>query len=208
MGAITGTPKRIGIFGGTFDPPHVGHVRVAADVADHLSLDRVIWIPARISPFKRDDDATDPQVRLEMVRAAVASQPRFQVDDRELRRPGPSWTVDTLEELRAEHPDAALFLIIGADQFAAFGRWRDAQRILRLATLAVMNRAGSSPRPFASDVAADVPGLAEAVVFVPVRDVHVSSTDVRARVRAGKDVSDQVPEGVERIIRGRGLYAD
>ncbi len=208
MGAIAGTPKRIGIFGGTFDPPHLGHVRVAADVADHLELDRVIWIPARVSPFKRNEDAADSRVRLEMVRAAAKSDPRFQVDDRELRRPGPSWTVDTLEELRAEHPDAELFLIVGADQFAAFGRWRDTRRILRLAGLAVMNRAGSSPRPFAPEVAAAVPGLSEAVVFVPVTDVHVSSTDVRARVRAGKDVSDQVPEGVAGVIRRRGLYAD
>lgn len=207
MGAIPGTPERIGIFGGTFDPPHSGHVRVAADVADRLSLDRVLWIPARVSPFKRDEATSHPEIRLEMVRAATASRPRFQVDDRELLRPGPSWTVDTLEELRAEYPDAELFLIVGADQFAAFPRWRGAERIVRLARLAVMNRAGASPHDVASDVVAAVPGLSQAVVFVPVTDVDVSSTGVRALVGAGGALSDEVPEGVARVIRSRGLYA-
>ncbi len=207
MGATHGTPRRIGIFGGTFDPPHSGHVRVAGDVADHLSLDRVIWIPARVSPFKRDRGGTAPGVRLEMVRAAVAPCARFRVDDREIHRPGPSWTVDTLEELRSEHPDAELFLILGADQFSQFGRWREAERIVRLAKLAVMNRAGTSPLAAAPEVSEAVPGLSDAVVFVPVADVDVSSTGVRALVRRGGDPAAQVPEEVARVIRSRGLYA-
>ena len=208
MGATTGTPQRIGIFGGTFDPPHSGHVRVAADVADRLSLDRLIWIPARVSPFKRDTESTAPEVRLEMVRAAAALDPRFRVDDRELRRPGPSWTVDTVEELRAELPDAELYRIVGADQVAEVGRGREAERIVRFARLAVMNRAGTSPRSAAPEVTEAVPGLSDAVVLVPVSDVDVSSTGVRALVGAGGDPTRQVPPGVARVIRSRGLYAD
>ena len=208
MGATTNTPERIGVFGGTFDPPHVGHVRVAADVADALSLDRILWIPARVSPFKREEETSAADVRLEMVREAVAADPRFDVDDRELRRSGPSWTVDTLVELRTEHPDAELFLVVGADQFAEFADWKDPERIVELARLAVMNRAGASPRPRALDVAAAVPGLADAVVFVPVTDVDVSSTAVRAAVARGGDPSHAVPDGVARVIRARGLYAD
>jgi nicotinate-nucleotide adenylyltransferase len=203
-----GTRERIGVFGGTFDPPHSGHLRVAGDVADQLSLGRVLWIPARRSPFKRDEECSSPEVRLEMVRSAVMTDPRFEVDDRELRRPGLSWTVETLEELRSEHPEADLFLIVGADQFLQFARWRGAERIVRLARVAVMNRAGISARAGSPDVIAAVPGLSDAVLSVPVTDVDVSSTDVRAVVRAGGDPSGMVPEEVERVIRERGLYAD
>ncbi|MEX2467629.1 MAG: nicotinate-nucleotide adenylyltransferase [Gemmatimonadota bacterium] len=197
---------RIGVFGGTFDPPHEGHVKVAADVADHLDLDRVLWVPARVSPFKREEEVSDPDVRLEMVRAAAALDARFEVDARELDRPGPSYTVDTLEELRDEHPDAELFLILGADQFEDFARWRAPERIVRVARLAVMNRAGTSARASAPEVAEAVPGLRDAVTFVPVRDVDVSSTGVRAAVRKGGDPAGSVPEGVARSIRARGLY--
>jgi nicotinate-nucleotide adenylyltransferase len=201
-------PERLGVFGGTFDPPHRGHVRVATDVADRLRLDRVLWVPARVSPFKREEAVTDAEIRLEMVRRAAELDPRFEVDARELDRPGLSYTVDTLEALRSEHPDAEIFLILGADQFQDFPRWREPERIVRVARLAVMNRAGTSPRSVAPEVADAVPGLEQAAVFVPVTDVDVSSTDVRARVAEGHDPGDQVPEGVADVICSRGLYVE
>lgn len=199
-------PERLGVFGGTFDPPHRGHVRVATDVADRLDLDRMLWVPARVSPFKREEAVTDAEIRLEMVRRAAELDPRFEVDARELDRPGPSYTIDTLEALRSEHPDAEIFLVLGADQFEDFPRWREPERIVRVARLAVMNRAGASPRSVAPEVAAAVEGLEQAAVFVPVTDVDVSSTGVRRRVAEGRDPADQVPRAVADVIRARGLY--
>lgn len=202
---MSGIP-RIGVFGGTFDPPHVGHVRVAADVADHLALDRVLWVPARVSPFKREAEISDADVRLEMVREATSLDPRFEVDTRELARPGPSYTVDTLEELRSEHPDAEVFLILGADQFEELARWRAPERIVRAARLAVMDRAGATVKDLFPMVSEAVPGVEGAATFVPVRAVDVSSTGVRAAVRSGRDPAGSVPESVARLIRARGLY--
>jgi nicotinate-nucleotide adenylyltransferase len=203
---MTRAAERIGVFGGSFDPPHTGHVRVVQDVADHLSLDRVLWIPARVSPFKDEAHTSPPDARLEMVREAATADPRFEVDARELGRPGPSYTVDTLEALRAEHPDAEIFLILGADQFEHFARWRAPERIVRAARLAVMDRDGASARVVAPEVADAVPGLEAGTTFVPVRRIDVSSTGVREAVGRGEDPADAVPAGVARVIRARGMY--
>lgn len=195
------SPHRIGIFGGTFDPPHVGHVVVARDVADALSLDRLLWVPARVSPHKLTRPVSPPALRLEMVRAAAAEDPRFQVSEVELGRPGPSYTVDTLRELRARWPAAALFLVLGADQLRVFAGWRDPGEILALATLALMDREGED----AAVVAPDLPGM-ERSVHVPVTRVDVSATRVRAAVAAREDVSGMVPAGVLAVIRRERLY--
>jgi nicotinate-nucleotide adenylyltransferase len=193
---------RIGVFGGTFDPPHEGHVTVAKDVADALGLDRVLWVVARVPPHKSGENVTDPALRREMVVAAAATDSRFEVSDVELDRPGPSWTVDTLRTLRALHPRAELFLILGADQLRAFASgWRDPEAILDLATLAVMDRAGES----AAMVAPDLPGM-ERTVHVPVTRIDVSSSQVRALLRAGRDVSHMLPSGVHDIIMREALY--
>jgi nicotinate-nucleotide adenylyltransferase len=188
---------RIGIFGGTFDPPHVGHVSVARDVADALRLDRVVWMPAGRPPHKERDRHAPAEDRLAMVRAAVAGEDGFEVDAREVERPGPSYTVDSVRELRAELPAAELFVIVGADQFRSFGGWRDPEGILEHARLVVMNRPGESEPPVDTD---------PRVLRVPVRQIDVSSTDVRERVCAGADPSPMVPDGVLEIIEERGLY--
>lgn len=193
--------RRVGVFGGTFDPPHVGHVAVVRDVADALSLERVLWVPAGVSPHKLDRPPSPAALRLEMVRAAASADPRFEVSDFETARPGPSFTVDTLRELRSRWTGTELFLILGADQLRVFASWHEAGEILRLATPALMDREGETT----SAVAPPLAGM-ERAVHVPVRRVDVSATQVRAAVAAGQDVSALVPAGVRDVIEREGLY--
>ena len=201
--APDGAPSlRLGLFGGTFDPPHVGHLAVARDVADALELDRLIWIPAGTPPHKAPAGVTPGSLRLEMVRAAVASDPRFRVSDTELLRDGPSFTVDTLRELSSQHPGAELFLVLGADQIRTFEHgWREPLEILRIATLVLMDREGE----VAPQVAPDLPGM-ERAIHVPVTRVDVSSSEIRRRVSSGEDVSPLLPPGVGEIVDREGLY--
>jgi len=194
--------SRVGLFGGTFDPPHSGHVAVAGDVADRLRLDRVLWIPAGEPPHKPASGVSPASDRLEMVREAVRADPRFEVSTVEIDRPGPSYMVDTVRALRSALPEAELYLIIGADELQDFGSWRAPDEIVRHVRLAVMDRAGD-PAEAHSHV---VPKGAEAI-FVPVRRVDVSSTEVRADVRAGRDPGDKIPPGVAAVIEREGLYS-
>ncbi len=211
--ALAVSPLRIGIFGGTFDPPHVGHVSAARDVADTLDLDRVLWLPAARSPHKPDQPLTSTELRLEMVRAIAGADDRFRVDDSEVRRAPPSYTVDTLEDLRRRHPDAQLYLIIGVDQYRAFDAWRDPERVRELATLAVMDRDGMPVEAveFEAVPASSAPRIStdagqKPIVGVPVHRVDVSSTTVRARAAAGLPLNGFVPDEVGKIIEREGLY--
>jgi nicotinate-nucleotide adenylyltransferase len=190
---------RIGVFGGTFDPPHVGHLLLASDAREALRLDSLIFIPAATQPFKIHTPAVaSPLDRLEMVRLAVADDANYTVDDTEIVRKGLSFTVDTLEHLSKKHPRAELFLLLGEDTLAGFDEWRNPVRIRELATLAVMRRTG----PEAAPVSPVAPGVKE----VSTRRVDVSSTEIRDRLRAGKSIKGFVPESVERFIDARGLY--
>ena len=192
--------RRIGIFGGTFDPPHVGHVSVARDVADALDLDEVVWIPAGRPPHKPGDGSAPAGVRLAMTRAAAVADPRFRVDDVEVRRAGPSYTVDTLRELRESTEAAELVLIMGHDQYRSLSAWRSPEEVRGLATLAVMDRGGEALAEAAED------GASGTLLRVPVGRVDVSSSDIRERIGRGEDVSAMVPEGVLQIVRAEGLY--
>ena len=190
---------RIGVFGGTFDPPHVGHLLMATDAREALELDRLIFVPAGAQPFKVDTPPiASGQDRLEMVRLAVADDANYVVDDAEINRKGLSFTVDTLEHLASRHTGSELFFLLGQDALAGFPKWRNPDRILELATLAVVTRSGA-------------PGVgelrgAEGLIRVSTRQVDVSSTEIRERRRAGKSIKGFVPESVERFIDVRGLY--
>lgn len=187
---------RLGIFGGTFDPPHLGHLVAASDAAVALELDRVLWIPAAVHPFKLGAVAASPEARLEMVRAAVEGDERFEACDLELRRQGPSYTVTTLRELHARHPGAELFFLTGADNLRELPQWREPDEVVRLARLVVVSRRGEG-----------VPaGLPYAAVAVPVTRVDVSSTEVRRRIAAGQTVRYLVPDAVRETIARLGLY--
>jgi nicotinate-nucleotide adenylyltransferase len=185
---------RLGVYGGAFDPPHLGHLVAASDACDALELDRLLWIPSAVHPLK--PVRTAAEVRLEMVRAAIAGDPRFAADDLELRRTGPSYTVDTLRELRRREPRAALFFLTGADNLRDLPRWREPDEIARLATLAVVSRAGES-------LPADAAYPATAVA---VTRVDVSSTEIRRRVAAGLSIRYLVPEAVRAVIERERLY--
>lgn len=189
---------RLGVYGGTFDPPHLGHLVAASDACDALGLDRVLWVPAAENPLKGGRVRTPAALRLEMVRAAVAGDPRFEADDLELRRGAPSYTVDTLRALGERHPGAALFLLAGADLLADLHRWRESAEVLRLATLSVMTRAGEGLPP-------DAP---HGAVPVKVTRVDVSATEVRRRAAAGRTIRYLVPEGVRAVVEREQPYRD
>lgn len=194
---------RLGVFGGTFDPPHVGHLLVASDAVEQLSLDRVVFVPAAEQPLKPGSRETPPADRLAMVRALVGDDPRFAVDPIEIDRGGLSYTVDTLGTLVARQPGAELFLLAGADVLATFAHWREPERIRRQATLVVLTRGGADGTA-PSEAPPDFPGGAP--LFLPTRRVDVSSTEVRARLAAGRPIRGFVPESVADLIRSAGLY--
>lgn len=191
---------RFGLLGGTFDPPHIGHLIAAQDALQVLALDRVALVPAATPPHKQDRPVTPVQHRLAMLRLACADDLRFTLETIELERIGPSYTVDTLRAL-ADRGDQ-LFLLIGADQYAEFGSWRDPDGVRRLATLGVMGRAGEVVPPAAG--AQDV-GF-RPVVQVPVTRIDVSSTMIRQAVAAGRSIRYLVPPAVEAYIREHRLY--
>lgn len=196
-------PLRLGVFGGTFDPPHDGHVAVAKDVADALGLHRLLWIPAGEPPHKSHREVTPASLRLEMVYAAVDADARFAVNECETMRAGPSYTVDTLNALRREFPDAVMYFIVGADEYNALATWREPEQVLELARLAVVDRGGTC----AADMIPDVVGAGD-VEFVPIERVDISSSQVRAYVGSGHDPADFVPPVVAAIIEREGLYRE
>lgn len=178
---------RLGVFGGSFDPPHVGHFLAAVDAAERLGLSRVIWVPAAHQPLKTAaPHAATAEQRYAMVVAAISADPRFSASRIEIDRPGLSYTVSTVEAFAREYPDAELFLLIGEDAWARFGEWREPERIRTLVQIEVLARRDDSA--YAGRV------------------VEVSSTEIRARVRAGKTVRGFVQDAVAEIIESEGLY--
>jgi nicotinate-nucleotide adenylyltransferase len=209
--------RPIGILGGTFDPIHFGHLRAAFELDELLDLDRVLFVPAADPPH-RGEPLADALTRLAMVRAAVEDQPGFVADDRELRREGPSYTVLTLEELRLEHGDRSLVLMLGMDAFLGLPTWHRWTELLKLAHLAVAHRPGAWPpvegelgellqarRAFKAEELASAPS---GRIFVhPGTQLDISSTHLRDALRAGKDPRYLMPEPVRRMIIARGMYA-
>lgn len=191
--------RRLGVFGGTFDPPHIAHLVVAIDVRDALELDEVLVVVAG-EPWQKVDHrrVSPPEVRLEMTRLAIEGVDRLVVCDLEVRRPGPSYTVDTLSELQRLHPDAELHLILGADAAAGLHSWERAEGLPGLCRIVVVDRPGiHTPVPAGFSVErVDAPRL------------DLSSTELRDRVAAGRSVRFLVPEPVRSFVERRELYGD
>lgn len=192
------TAKRIGLFGGTFDPPHNAHVALASLALEELALDELRWIPAG-EPWQKTRRVTPAAQREAMVRLAMQGEPRFVLDRCEIRRTGASFTLDTVRELQAAQPGNEWFLVIGQDQYANLHTWRDWRELLARVTLAVANRPGVAIEPHP-----DVKAAAQRVVPLPMLDI--ASTEIRARAAAGQDIADLVPAGVARYIEAHHLY--
>ena len=193
------SPVRLGVFGGTFDPPHVGHVTLTRELRESGVGDEILWIPVAIPPHKPSGPRTSPELRMEMVRAAIDGRANQSASNIELLREGPSYTVDTLRALRSEHPEVTPVLIMGSDQFAELAEWHKAEEVVQFADVCVLPRGGvelDSVRPRLSVVwcAADV------------ASIDVSSSGIRKRVREGRPYRHLVPEAVAEIIEREELY--
>ena len=195
--------KRIGVLGGTFDPIHVGHLAAARAAIDCAQLDRIIFVPTGRPPH-RPPTATEPGHRLEMTRLATSLDERFEVSDVEVKRPGRSFTSDTLRELHAQHPEDQLVLVLGWDAARLFKTWHEPDDVRRLATIAVVARPGSGS-PQQSDL--DAAGLdGDGVILCLVGTPDVSASEIRQDIKDGRSIEGKVPPAVERYIAAHRLY--
>lgn len=208
--------SRVGVFGGTFDPIHFGHLRPSLELRDVLGLDEVLFVPSRVPPH-RIQPRTPPEVRAQMVECAIAGVPGFTLDRRELERAGPSFTADTLVELHRERPADQLLLLLGMDAFLGFGGWHRPRLVLERAHLVVTHRPGwkmddaagrdglmrgricERPEALASEAAGKV-------LFVEVTQLEISATAVRVSAAANADIRYLVPEVVREFIEETGCY--
>jgi nicotinate-nucleotide adenylyltransferase len=196
--------RRVGIFGGTFDPIHLGHLHIADGLREKLGLDQIIWVVAGKPPHKRGQIVSDDDDRVAMVRLAVRDRPGHIVSRVEVDRPGPSYTADTLETLTAEMDPARYFFLMGEDSLRDFPTWRNPERILELADLGVVGRPGID-----TDLArltAELPSLAGKVHLASLAELPYSSSEIRQRVASGRPIDDLTVEPVVQYIRDHGLY--
>lgn len=198
-------PQRIGILGGTFDPPHVGHLWLASLAADTMQLDRVIFMPAAQPPHKQGRSISPIVDRLLMTRLAIGGNDRFELSTLEVGRTGPSYTVDSVEELRRTYDDAALFLIMSVDSLAQIDGWHEPERLLSLIEWLVGPRPGTPP-PDPEQLHQRFGAAADRIHLLDGPSLDVSATVVRERVAAGRTIRYLVPQAVEELIVERGLY--
>ena len=200
----------VGIFGGSFDPIHVGHLWIGEYAMDSLSLDQLRWVPAATSPLKPKGPSASDEQRCEMLRLAIAGRENQIIDDCELRRDGVSYSVDTVRDMQHRMPEAQLFLIIGSDSLATMKQWHQPEILLRCVRLAVVQRGGESEIDFSvlDGLATkdQIDAIRGNVIRMPV--IEVSSYEIRDRVRRGKSIRYLVPRAVEAYLRANNLYRD
>ncbi|MBN2304677.1 MAG: nicotinate (nicotinamide) nucleotide adenylyltransferase [Anaerolineae bacterium] len=203
--ANSDSPLRLGIYGGTFDPPHLGHLILAETAADTLALNRVLFVPAADPPHKESADVRTPvQHRLAMVERAVVDNPRFDLSRVDVDRPGPHYTADMLRLLRDEFPGAELYFLIGADSLRDLPAWSRPAEILEQAQLGVMRRPGVEPDLIA--LARVLPDLPARIAWIDAPLIDIAARDLARRIAAGTSVRYQVPDVVRAYIQEHGLY--
>jgi nicotinate-nucleotide adenylyltransferase len=197
---------RLGVLGGTFDPPHVGHLTLGQVAVDYLSLDKLLFIPAGQPWRKETREITAAGHRLTMIRLAIEGMDKFEASDIEVLRPGPSYIVDTLGELLGRYgPDTELYLIVGEDALLDMPSWEEPQRIIALAWLAVALRSPQRELDL-TDVEAAIPGISRRVIVLPMSFIDVSATAIRAWAKKGASLEGLVPPAVEAYIKAHALY--
>jgi nicotinate-nucleotide adenylyltransferase len=183
---------KIGIYGGTFDPIHHGHLILAREARELFGFEKVIFVPAAVSPFKSPPAAT-AQVRLSMLRAAIEGEPGFELDDCELRRPLPSYAIDTVEEIRNRNPDAQIYYLVGEDNLPTLQKWHRFNQLTKGVQFIVLDRTGAPPdHPYP----------------IVHRKIDISATEIRKRVASGQSIRYFVPQAVEEIIRRDKIYQE
>lgn len=185
--------KKVGIYGGTFDPIHCGHLILSREALEKLALDQIIFVPAAISPHKINMSPADPSVRAEMLRAAIEGETQFCLDELELERPTPSFTFDTMKELKKRHPHHQFFYLIGSDNLPRLNTWHRIAELRELVQFVVLHR-GLAP------VCCELPMIA--------RHIDISATEIRNRVASGRSIRYLVPPSVEEIIARHQLYRE
>jgi nicotinate-nucleotide adenylyltransferase len=192
-------PKKIGIFGGSFDPPHIGHLQVAHAAIRHLHLDRLYFVPARISPLKRNNHSTSATVRLALVKLAIGNTGGIRISNYEIKRNTISYTITTLKYFRKQFPKDSLYLIIGTDSASTFDAWKDPKEILHIASLVVYRRRGHTITSALLRTCAELTILKEPMI-------DISSSLIRRYLKEGKSVKSLIPSNVERYILKNDLY--
>ncbi len=199
---------RLGLYGGTFDPVHYGHLLLAEQCREQCRLDAVWFLPSGLPPHKQGAAITDGKRRLEMLELAVAGHPEFAVNGLELERSGPTFTVDTLQQLHDEQPERELFFLIGADSLVEFPTWRSPERIAELATLVAVNR-GGQPQPDLTTVREQLGDeFVSRIQFVTMPGLDLASREMRGRIHADRSIRFMTPRSVEMYIEQHGLYRD
>ena len=183
---------KIGIYGGTFDPVHQAHLILAREARERLGLDKVIFVPAAVSPFKKPA-AASAEIRLAMLRAAIEGEMGFTADDCELRRPPPSYTIDTVEDIKQREAAAEIHLLIGDDNVSELPKWHRFTELEKMVRFVVLNRTGTHASHSYSAV---------------LRRIDISATEIRKRVASGRSIRYLVPEAVEEIIHRENLYRE
>jgi nicotinate-nucleotide adenylyltransferase len=197
---------RLGILGGTFDPPHFGHLRLAEAALTQVSLDKVLFAPVGAQPLKQEERSSTPEHRVHMVELAIADNPRFALSRADLDRPGPHYTVDLLAIIQRQYPEAVLWFIMGEDSLGDLLRWRDPARVIQLARLAVLRRPGYKPDWPTLDRA--LPELRARLDWIAHPELDISATDIRQRVQRGLSLDALVPPKVIEFIRAQHLYQE
>jgi nicotinate-nucleotide adenylyltransferase len=192
---------KIGVFGGTFNPPHLGHLIVAESARESLNLGKVLFIPCAIPPNKSSRSLADADCRLEMVKFATGGHPSFEVSDMEIERGGRSYTVDTLRALTALYPRAELYLLIGIDNLLELHTWKEPEEIFALSEVVAINRPGFDPTSVRKD-------YSRRVTFLRYPSIDISSSEIRRKAKMGKSIKYLVPSAVESYILKHGAYRD